>query len=374
VTRNSHSRFSISRRGLIAGAAASSAAAAAGSFPRPAIAQSKTVNFTLSWLPTGQYAFVYMARQLGFWKNRGLEVDITRGYGSMAAVQGIATGKFDFGGAATGAVILGNARGLDLKIVGTQGYDGGLCILVPANSPIKTPKDLAGKKIGVTAAGGDTPFLPAYCKLAGVDYDSISVVSLDSQIIEQSVINGLVDCMIAFAMSSIPNFVTQNFPVRLLRFSDYGLNFYWVNTLVSADVMAKDPKRVAAVQAGLMEGMKWSMLNPEETVERHLKEHSELAATKNGKLFTELGVGMVAAINVAPETEAHGLGYTDVAKIDDQTKLVQTSILKPADPQPKAAASYVVNIPESMVTLTLAEWKSVREKAAKYSQMLGRTA
>ena len=33
----------------------------------------------------------------------------------------------------------------------------------------------------------------------------------------------------AFAMSSIPNFVTQNFPVKLFRFSDYGIDFYWVN-------------------------------------------------------------------------------------------------------------------------------------------------
>jgi len=301
-------------------------------------------------------------------------VDITRGYGSMAAIQGISTGKFDYGGAATGAVILGNARGLKLKLVGTQGYDAGLCILVPANGPIKTPKDLAGKKIGVTAAGGDTPFLPAYCRAAGVDYSSLTVVSLDSQIIEQSVINGSVDCMIAFAMSSIPNFVTQDFPVRLLRFGDYGLNFYWVNTLVSESVMAKDPKRAADIQAGLMEGLKWSMLNPEETVERHLKEHPELAITKNGKLFTELGVGMVAAINAVPETETHGLGYTDIKSIDEQSALVQKAIFKPSDPAPPAAESYVVNLPQGVVTLTPDEWKMVRQKTAKYSKMLGRIA
>jgi hypothetical protein len=35
----------------------------------PAIGQQTKIRYTLSWLPTGQYAFVYMARQLGFWKN-----------------------------------------------------------------------------------------------------------------------------------------------------------------------------------------------------------------------------------------------------------------------------------------------------------------
>ena len=68
---------------------------------------------------------------------------------------------------------------------------------------------------------------------------------LDSQIIEQSVINGQVDCMIAFGMSSIPNFITQNFPVRLMKFSDYGLQFYWVNTIVRSDYMKKNQQLVA---------------------------------------------------------------------------------------------------------------------------------
>ena len=168
-------------------------------------------------------------------------------------------------------------RGLDLQILGTQGYESYMGILVPANGPIKMPKDLAGKTIGVTAAGGDTPFFPAYCKAAGVDFSSVKVVSLDSQIIEQSVINGQVDCMVAFGMSSIPNFVTQNFPVRLLKFSDFGLQFYWVNTMVRSTYVKKNPQLVADVQEGLMEGMKWTMLNPEEAVERHLKEHPEIA-------------------------------------------------------------------------------------------------
>jgi NitT/TauT family transport system substrate-binding protein len=180
-----------------------------------------------------------------------------------------------------------------------------------------------------------------------------------------------VDCMIAFGMSSIPNFVTQNFAVRLMRFSDVGLNFYWVNTLARAGYMEKNPEIVADVQSGLMEGLKWSMLNPEETVERHLKEHDELAVAKNGKLFTELGVGMVAAINVAPETEQHGLGYTDPGKIDQQSVLVRKYTGEPNDPEPPPAASYVVDLPPTEVTLSPTEWRAVREKNAKYLQLLG---
>ena len=194
--------------------------------------------------------------------------------------------------------------------------------------------------------------------------------SLDSQIIEQSVINGQVDGMVAFGMSSIPNFITQNFPVRLMKFSDFGLQFYWVNTMVNSTYMKKNPQLVADVQAGLEEGMKWSMLNPEEAIERHLKEHPELETGKNGRLFTELGVGMIAVCNTVPETERFGVGYTDMRKLDAQAKLVKQYTGKPDDPEPPAADQYAVNLKGGAVTLTAAEWQTVKDKTGKYAKLL----
>jgi NitT/TauT family transport system substrate-binding protein len=360
------------RRKLLKGGAAVATLGALAPLSFPAIGQQTKVRYTLSWLPTGQYAFVYMARQLGFWKKRGIDMEISRGFGSMGAINGVAGDKFEMGGAATGAVVLSVMRGLDLQIVGTQGYESYMGILVPANGPIKTPKDLTGKSIGVTAGGGDTPFLPAYLKAAGVDPGTVKVTSLDSQIIEQSVINGQVDCMIAFGMSSIPNFITQNFPVRLMKFSDYGLQFYWVNTMVRSEFMKKNQQLVANVQEGLEEGMKWAMLNPEETVERHLNEHPELATGKNGKLFTELGVGMIAVCNTAPECERFGVGYTDLKKLADQAKLVKQYTGKADDPEPPAPERYAVNFPNGAVKLSAAEWQSVKAKTGKYAELLSK--
>src|SRR5262249_26249815 len=129
----------INRRTLLGGLAA----ATAFSFPRPAIAQLVKVRYTLSWLPTGQYAFIYAARQLGYFKRRGIDLDISRGFGSMAAIHGISSGQFDIGGSQTGALLLSIIKGLDLRFLATHGYDATLGILVPQkNASIQTPKDL----------------------------------------------------------------------------------------------------------------------------------------------------------------------------------------------------------------------------------------
>ena len=67
------------------------------------------------------------------------------------------------GGAATSADLLSIIKGLDIQVLATQAYDSTMGVLVPENGPINQPKDLEGRKVGVTAAGGDTPFLNAYC-------------------------------------------------------------------------------------------------------------------------------------------------------------------------------------------------------------------
>ncbi|HVO89470.1 MAG TPA: twin-arginine translocation signal domain-containing protein, partial [Casimicrobiaceae bacterium] len=57
-----------SRRKLLKAGAAAATLGSLAPLSFPAIGQQVKVRYTLSWLPTGQYAFVYMARQLGFWK------------------------------------------------------------------------------------------------------------------------------------------------------------------------------------------------------------------------------------------------------------------------------------------------------------------
>ena len=77
------------------------------------------------------------------------------------------------------------------------------------------------------------------------------------------------------------------------------------------------------------------LLNPQEAMERHIKEHEELALGKNGKLYVELGLGMTRAIMAAPESMEHGVGYTDLAKIDEQAKVVKQYAAGPTTVSPQ---------------------------------------
>lgn len=343
------------------------------SFPRPALSQAIKVRYTLSWLPTGQYAFIYSARQLGYFKKRGIDLDVARGFGSLAAIQAVSTGQFEMGGAQTGAILLSIIKGVDLRLPATQGYDATLGLLVPEKVPIRIPKDLEGKKVGVTPTSADTPFLAAYCRLAGVDYTKLNIVQLDSKILEQSAMSGVVDAILVTGLSSIPNFVSENIPFRMLPYSDVGLQFYWQNTIVRSEYAEKNKEVVDNVVEGILEGLRFMLLNPQEAIERHLKEHPELAIGKNGKLYVELGVGMTSAIMIASESMTNGLGYTDLDQIDKQASFVKQYAAASVDrPAPKAN-TFCSNDAIKKVSLTAAEWEQTRTNSQKYVKLLGKS-
>jgi ABC-type nitrate/sulfonate/bicarbonate transport system substrate-binding protein len=358
-----------SRRAALIGAAS----AALTPLAKPAIAQQFKIRYTLSWLPTGGNAYVYVARQLGYWKQRGIDVELSRGHGSVAAIESVATNTFDLGNAGTGAVLLSIIKGLQLTTVNTINYDSGIGILVPAKGPIASPKDLAGKKIAATAAGSDTPFLPAYFKKIGLPENSVTVVYLDPQIIEQSVMSGQVDGMVAIASSSVPKFVAQKVEHRFFPMSDAGLRLYGSSSLVSDDYLQKNRSLVAAFSEGMLEGLKFSLLNPAETIERFLKEQEEIALTRNARLFAEIGLGIAAAQVIAPESIEHSLGYTDLEEIGRQAALVRAFVGTEKDAAPPPVTRYATNDLIGQVTLSTAEWAKVRENAAPYAAYIGRT-
>ena len=90
----------VSRRSVLAAGSGLSAMAAAGvapAFIREAGASTpRKVTFMLPWLFVGGHAFEFAAQKL-YWPKRGLDVSITRGYGSGAATKTISAGQAMFG-------------------------------------------------------------------------------------------------------------------------------------------------------------------------------------------------------------------------------------------------------------------------------------
>ena len=104
------------------------------------------------WLPWGMHAGLHLAVEKGWFKEAGLDVEVSDGKGSSLTMQQVAAGDIDVGWVQLGA--MASARGQGMPIISIAGLarKGDLGALVPKDANIRTVKDLEGKKVAYTAA------------------------------------------------------------------------------------------------------------------------------------------------------------------------------------------------------------------------------
>lgn len=365
------SQHLMSRRSALKAAAALAVGGAATRLAAPAVAQSlRTVKLTLPWLANGSSLFSYVAKNQGFFKKRGIDIVISRGFGSVAAAQAVGAGEFDFGFIFAGGTILGAARGLPLVALSTLGYDATMGMALRGDSPIKTPKDLQGKKIGTVPASAEAPYWPAFARKAGVDTSAITMVQMDNRVLEQSLVNKQVDAITAIGSSSIPVIMAMKEQVRFMLWSSVGIALYAGQVVTRPEVLAKDKELCRAVNDALTEGLAYALKDPEAGVDIFLKEIPEIGITAGGKENARISQGLMHYTVVSPEAEKNSIGYSDMTKAAEMVDLVM-EFGAPKDAKKPVVNELFTNDLVGSVKFSPEEWAKVKKNVAEYAAILG---
>lgn len=156
------------------------AAAGAAALIRPAsvfAADGKIIYQCGSPSPNTGYVHLYAARELGYFKEEGIALDIRYSHGAPLATQLVSSGGADCGSFTYEPMILGYSKGLRGKFVYGKYHKTIYYIAIPKDSPLKSLKDLAGKKIGIVSLSSSaTPIAKAILENAGVDINSVQFV------------------------------------------------------------------------------------------------------------------------------------------------------------------------------------------------------
>ncbi|NRQ32237.1 ABC transporter substrate-binding protein [Nonomuraea sp. NN258] len=145
---------------------------------------------------------IHLGKAKGFFAEQGIDLTITPVAGGAASISGAVSGQFQFAFANTTSLLTAKQQGLDVKVVsngvsstGQQGKDFS-AVLVKPDSPIKTAKDLAGRKISVNQLKniGDTT-VRASVRNAGGDPTRIDFVELPFPDAPAALQNGRVDAI-----------------------------------------------------------------------------------------------------------------------------------------------------------------------------------
>src|SRR5262247_718211 len=101
-----------------------------------------------------------VAKEKGLFEKEGLKPDITIYRGGGETFEAIAANSADLGTVAVPLIATSRKRGVLTKIVASSGEEwSGWILGVKTDSPVKSAKELDGKKVGITSAGSGTDTL-----------------------------------------------------------------------------------------------------------------------------------------------------------------------------------------------------------------------
>ncbi|MEV4724053.1 ABC transporter substrate-binding protein [Micromonospora humida] len=245
------------------------------------------VTYLTSFGNFGRDSYAWVAKDKGFFKEAGFDVEIKPGQGTGAVIQTIVGGQADFGPIdLTGGLLqVGNGQAKDFVAVAAIQQRTMAAIVSVEGKNIATPKDLEGKKLADTPGSVVRNLFPTYARMAGVDYTKVTWVNDQAQNLMGTLASGQVDGIGQFVVGQpTVEAVTKKKPV-VLPYSNVMQDLYG-NALITSSKMAKEnPDKVKKFTAALLKGLEYALANPQEAADILKK---NVAATNPAAAAAEL--------------------------------------------------------------------------------------
>lgn len=112
------------------------------------------INFQSKWFPQAQFAGYFVAQELGFYAEEGLDVTVLDG-GNVNPTVAVASGNADFGTDWVANILTQRDQGLVVVNIAQIYQTSGYRLVALNTSGIEEIADLAGRKVGVWAFGNE---------------------------------------------------------------------------------------------------------------------------------------------------------------------------------------------------------------------------
>jgi ABC-type nitrate/sulfonate/bicarbonate transport system substrate-binding protein len=244
--------------------AATTAGATPGAQGTPATV--KKVTFMAGFKPQANLPFVgvYVAKEKGFFRVQGLDVDIQHSDGSQH-VQLLAAGKIQFATADAAQVLKRRAETgipiVAIALIGQTGQQGWVSL---ADSGIKEPTDWVGKTVGFRNT--IPPDFNAILKANGVDPNTVKTVNIGYQP-PTLLLEGKVDLYPVFLSNEPDTIRRQGKEVTVFQAADYGVPTLGLTYVSNEDFIASQPDTVERFLKAALRGIQYAIDNPEEAVQ-----------------------------------------------------------------------------------------------------------
>ncbi|MEA3383557.1 MAG: ABC transporter substrate-binding protein, partial [Campylobacterota bacterium] len=259
------------------------------------ITKSDKISLQLQWKHQFEFAGFYMAKEKGFYKGVGLDVDIKEFTFDTDIVRDVQIGKSTY---ATNypSVVLDKSNGADIVILSAILQLSPHVLISLKSSGIKSIKDFKDKKIMIGNNAVKTASFRSMLKSNNLSLDDM--VQLKNRFNINDLINGVTDITTAFRSNELYYLDKQGLEYNIWDPKDYEFDFYDVILFTSQSELDNNPQRVKNFNEATLRGWRYAFENIEETVNLILKKYNTQNRTKEALIYEAKALKKLAYFNV----------------------------------------------------------------------------
>ncbi|MGE4560809.1 MAG: ABC transporter substrate-binding protein [Desulfobulbus sp.] len=218
----------------------------------------------LDWFVNPDHAPLYVALEKGFFKDRGLEVELIAPSNPNDPPKLVAAGKADIAVSYQYQHQMQVDQGLPLVRIATLIATPLNSLVVLDNGKINSIKDLKGKTIGYSVGGFETLLLKVMLEREGVRLEDVKLVNVNFSL-SPSLFTGQADAVIgAFRNFELNQMAIEKRPGRAFLVEEYGVPPYDELILVANSKAVGDPRLRRFVDA-VEQGVQYLVNHPQES-------------------------------------------------------------------------------------------------------------
>lgn len=284
------------------------------------------VRFILNTFYSGPQAWFFLAADNGHFRDEGLDVVFTEGTSLARAVTSMTTGDFDAGYGDMNELIRMKAEGkleTPMAVMAIHNRPP-YTIAVPADGPIKSATDLAGKRLVSHPQDAAWLLFPEFCIATGVDPRSVDItiselshVELSKQMMngEWGGIFGFVNTVNSQAMEAG---IDPAISLRHLTWHEQVPSLYGGALMVTRQFLTTNPKAVGGLVRAINKGLKDTVADIDAAIEAVARRDPNIDRSANWARL----VGTLALEMGHPEAQSNGLGDADDKRLQEAAQLI----------------------------------------------------
>jgi ABC-type nitrate/sulfonate/bicarbonate transport system substrate-binding protein len=224
----------------------------------------KKVSVVLDWTPNTNHTGLYVAKEKGYFKDEGLDVEIKMP-GEAGADQLVASGKADFGVSYQEGIT--EARVQDIPIISIaaiiQHNTSGFASLKEKN--ITKPRDFEDKTYGGWGAPVEKAVLSSLMKQEDANVEKVNIVNMGETDFFTAVNRDIDFAWIYYGWTGVEAEL-RNEELNMIYLTDYSekLDYYTPVLATNEDMIKKDPETIKKFLSAVTKGYELAIDNPEQ--------------------------------------------------------------------------------------------------------------